>query len=312
MWVFSFLLFGGCFASIWFGESFWLNLTVIIGIFGLVTGAIICRNSGDPNLPSWRVNPFLFSLVMSGFYFLAKYTSLFFHEWSHSTVAYMLGILKGPLDINYGHGWTFAGISEFDDWSVYPDLIAQGRGIDVAMISIAGPMMNVLLAVISLALLTRERVRSSLLLFSLLFWVALHNVAQVWAYIPQRSVMYQGGDFFFFDWALNISPWVVTVPGTLLIIVGFAMVFVYVFPTLIADLRPALPGLVGLFVLGWFTSFIYYGLTPLIFTLESLTSPRIWFGVLDIALGIVMAWLFVRELKKRHAGNPWLKPLEEK
>ncbi|HUU76011.1 MAG TPA: hypothetical protein VMW63_07975 [Methanoregulaceae archaeon] len=304
---FSVLLFAGYFASITFGESFWLTLTLIIGIAGLVFGAILSRNARVPDLPSWRANPFNFSLVMWGFYFLAQYTSVFFHEWSHSTVAFLLGVIPNePLDINYGHGWTLSGLSEFDDWSVYPNLIEHGRGTSVAMIAIAGPMMNVTLAVISLALLTRERVRRSLLLFSLLFWVALHNVAQLWSYIPQRSVMYQGGDFFFFDWGLDLSPWAVTVPGTLFIIAGFVLVFVYVFPALLASLRPALPGLVGLFVLGWFTAFVHYGLTPLMFTLDSWTSPRVWFGVLDIAVGIIIALLFVRELMRKHVKNPWI------
>ncbi|MBN2733628.1 MAG: hypothetical protein JXQ82_02070 [Methanomicrobiaceae archaeon] len=51
-----------------------------------------------------------------------------------------------------------------------------------------------------------------------------------------------------------------------------------IFPDLIAGLRPALPGTFGLFILAWFTAFIHYGLTPLIFTLDSWTSPRIFFG----------------------------------
>jgi hypothetical protein len=309
---FSVLLFAGYFASIMIGESLWFTFTIVAGIAGLAGGVIAFRNAGMPGLPSWRANPFLFSLVMAVLYFLAKYTSFFFHEWSHSTAAFLTGVTqKEPLDINYGHGWTLSGCSAIDDWNVFPGLIDNGRNTAAAGISIAGPMMNVVLAVIAFALLTRERVRSSLLLFSLLFWMALINVAQVWTYIPLRSVMYRGGDIFFFEWALDLSPWAVTVAGTLLIIAGFALVFVSVFPALLASLRPALPGLAGLFVLAWFTAFVYYGLTPLLFTIDSVTSPRIWFGVLDIAVGIILAWYSFRTVVGNQAENPRIAPREE-
>lgn len=43
-----------------------------------------------------------------------------------------------------------------------------------------------------------------------------------------------------------------TVAGTFLIIAGFILEFVYIFPALPASLMPALTGLAGLFVLGWY------------------------------------------------------------
>ncbi|MBN1431145.1 MAG: hypothetical protein JW931_00050 [Methanomicrobiaceae archaeon] len=310
--LFSVLLFAGYFASITFGESVWLNLILITGIAGLVFGALITRNVRVSGLPSWRTNSFHFSLLMWSFYFLAQYISVFFHEYSHSTMAYLLGVINyNPLYINYGHGWTLSGLSEFDDKTVYIAAIEQGHGMYVALIAIAGPMMNVALAVISLALLTRERVRSSLLLFSFLFWLALHNVSQVWSYIPQRSVWYNGGDFYWVAEGSGLNPWITTVSGLIFIITGFILVYIYLFPALLASLRPAVLGLTGLFALGWFTTFIHYGLTPLAFTLDSMNSPRVWFGILDIALGIIFAGLFIRELKRKYAEEPWLKLRED-
>lgn len=304
---FSILLFAGYFASITFGESFWLNLILIAGIVGLVSGALITRKADTGDLPSWRTNPFHFSLFMWSLYFLAQYISVFFHEYSHSTVAYLLGVIHyNPLYINYGHGWTFSGLSEFDDRAVYTPVIEHGQGIDVAITAIAGPMMNVFLAVIALVLLTRERVRSSLPLFSLFFWLALHNVSQVWSYIPQRSVWYDGGDFYWVAQGSGLNPWVTTLIGLIFIVIGFILVYVYLFPALLAKLRPAILGLAGLFALGWFTTFIHYGLTPLAFTLDSLAGPRIWFGVFDIVLGIIFAWLCIHELIMKHTKNPWL------
>ena len=309
---FSVLLFAGYFASITFGESFWLNLILIAGIAGLISGALITKKAGVRFLRSWRTNPFHFSLLMTVFYFIAQYISVFFHEYSHSTVAYLLGVIHyNPLYINYGHGWTLSGLSEFDDKVVYTAAIEQGHGMYVALIAIAGPMMNVALAVISLALLTRKRVRNSLLLFSFFFWLALHNVSQVWSYIPQRSVWYDSGDFYWVAEGSGLNPWIATVAGFLFIVIGFILVYVYLFPALLTSLKPAVLGLTGLFALGWFTTFIHYGLTPLAFTLDSLNSPRMWFGVLDIAFGIIFAGLFIRELKRKYAEAPWLKLREE-
>jgi len=305
--LFSVLLFAGYFASITFGESFWLNLILIIGILGLIIGALITRKESTGDLPSWRTNPFHFSLIMWSFYFLAQYISVFFHEYAHSTVAYLLGIIHyNPLYIDYGHGWTLSGLSEFDDRAVYTPFLEQGQGMNVALTAIAGPMMNVFLAVIALLLLTRERVRSSLLLFSLFFWLALHNVSQVWSYIPQRSMWYDGGDFYWVALGSGLNPWITTVIGLIFIIIGFILVYVYLFPALLARLKPATLGLSGLFVLGWFTTFVHYGLTPLAFTLDSLASPRIWFVAFDIVLGIIIAWLFALELKKKYTEDPWL------
>jgi hypothetical protein len=305
---FSVLLFIGYFASITFGESAWLNIILIAGIVGLISGALITREAGTGFLRSWRTNSFHFSLLMWSFYFLAQYISVFFHEYSHSTTAYILGVINyNPLYINYGHGWTLSGLSEFDDKTVYTAAIEQGHGLYVALIAVAGPMMNIVLAVISLALLTRERVRSSLLLFSFFFWLALHNVSQVWSYIPQRSVWYDGGDFYWVATGSGLNPCIATVAGLIFIIAGFILVYVYLFPALLAGLRPAILGLFGLFALGWFTTFIHYGLTPLAYTLDSFNSPRVWFGALDIVLGIVFAGLFIRELKRKYAKDPWLK-----
>jgi hypothetical protein len=120
-------------------------------------------------------------------------------------------------------------------------------------------------------------------------------------------VWYDGGDFYWGSAGSGLNPWIATVAGLIFIIAGFILVYVYLFPALLASLRPAVLGLAGLFALGWFTTFIHYGPTPLAYTLDSFNSPRIWFGVLDIVLGIVFAGLFIRVLKKKYAKDPWLK-----
>ena len=63
------MLFGGYVASTMIGESIWFTLTIVVGIAGLAGGAIALRNAGVPGLPSWRANPYLFSLVTAALHF---------------------------------------------------------------------------------------------------------------------------------------------------------------------------------------------------------------------------------------------------
>lgn len=291
---FSFLLFAGFFASFQFGESPWFTGAVLIGLAGLIAGAILYHTAYTPPRPSWIANPFLFSLVTFVMYTASKFSSFFLHEWSHSTAALATGVTaRNPLDIFYGQGWTFAGCHAIPH-GVYPHLLETGRDATVAVISMAGPMMNVFLAVIALALCTRRRVRESLIAFFFLFWVGLTNVAQVWSYIPLRSVLFVSGDLVEFERALAVSPWLVTVVGTVLIVAGFTFVFLRLFPALNVALELRFPALAGLFLLAWYTAFVYYGLTPLVWTLLSPADPRIWFGVLDIAVGVAIGWMVLR------------------
>jgi hypothetical protein len=118
------------------------------------------------------------------------------------------------------------------------------------MISIAGPLMNVFLAAISFFLLFHPRVRKSTAAFSFLFWLALTNVAQVWSYIPLRSVLYESGDLYWFETALEFFPWVVTLVGTVLITAAFALLFISILPFLSMMLGPTFPERTAVFCPG--------------------------------------------------------------
>jgi hypothetical protein len=288
----AFLFFLGYFLSLIYGPHSAFTIGIFIGFGGLVLGFLLNRSRAAPALPSWRANPYLFALATIAFYLIAKYSSLLLHEWSHSTVAYLLGVLKtSPLDIYYGQDWTMRGISAIDDPVVYPHLMATGNNAAAGMISIAGPLMNVFLAVLALALLFLPRVRRSSLAFFLVFWVALHNIAQVWSYIPLRSVLYDGGDLYYFETAFSLSPWLVTFVGTLLLIAAFALLFLSVFPSLCLQLNLTLAEKTALFALLWFTAFVWYGLFPLVFSGAGFFGGRMGILILEIAVGMGMIYL---------------------
>ncbi|HWQ20501.1 MAG TPA: hypothetical protein VN455_12030 [Methanotrichaceae archaeon] len=287
-WALAFLFFLGYYLSIIYGPHPALTIGIAIGLFGLMAGVLNHRYGSGQIVPSWRANPSLFALVTIVFYLITKVSSLLLHEWSHSTVAYLLGVTnKSPLDIYYGTDWTFRGMTAINDTAVYSSLMASGSGVDAGMIFIAGPLMNVFLSVIALALLFWPRARQSSIAFFFIFWAALHNVSQVWSYIPIRSVLYDGGDVYYFETALGISPWLVTAVGTAMLTAAFAILFISVFPSLCIKLRLAHPEKAAIFALAWFTAFVWNGLFPLILSGAGF-GGRVGIVILEVAVGIGM------------------------
>lgn len=282
------LFFLGYFLSLIYGPHLAFNVGIAVGLVGLMAGVLNHRYEHDHIVPSWRANPSLFALITIVFYLITKVSSLLLHEWSHSTVAYLLGVTnKSPLDIYYGTDWTFRGMTAINDTAVYSSLMASGNHAAAGMIFIAGPLMNVFLSVIALALLFWPRARRSSLAFFLIFWAAIQNVSQVWSYIPIRSVLYDGGDVYYFETALGISPWLLTAAGTALLIAAFALLFISVFPSLCKKLKLSHPEKAAIFALAWFTAFIWNGLFPVILSGAGF-GGRMGIVILEIAVGIVM------------------------
>jgi hypothetical protein len=294
-----FLFFLGYYLSIIYGPQRAFTMGILIGLGGLVAGAVSQRDRSSRSMPSWRSNHDLFALITIAFYLIAKYTALFLHEWSHSTVAYILGVTnKGPLDIYYGTDWTLRGMTAINDNAVYSSLMASGNGAAAGMIFIAGPLMNVFLAAIALALLFWPRVRQSSLAFYIIFWAALHNVSQVWSYIPIRSIQYDGGDIYYFEAALGISQWLVTAVGTALLTAAFAVLFISVFPELCKRLRLSHPEKATIFALAWITAFIWNGLFPLVLSGAGFEG-RMGIVMLEIAVGIGMCYPVIASHRHR-------------
>jgi hypothetical protein len=84
------------------------------------------------------------------------------HEWTHSTVAWLLGVFPNasPFDIHYGD-WTLFNIDSLEfpqlsETAFYAGLDATGKNLQAAAIAIAGPMMNVLLTAVCLVLIMRR------------------------------------------------------------------------------------------------------------------------------------------------------------
>ena len=140
------------------------------------------------------------------------YPTVLFHEWGHGTTAWLFGCKASPFDVRYG-GWL---LLHCDEAVPYDRLLATGHGIQAALIGISGFTVTTALFVLSLLLLrTRFGVRSVWAL-SALYWFCVLNLMAIFGYIPLNTFS-RHGDIGRFVHGLDISPWVVFVPGTILV-----------------------------------------------------------------------------------------------
>jgi hypothetical protein len=180
------------------------------------------------------------------------------HEWTHATVAWLLGHKDNPFNIHYGD-WTLLNVNEAVD---YQGLFAAGQGIAVAVIGISALITNTVLFLSSLHWLSKKPVQQRHCLYLLLYWFALLNISELYSYIPLRTFA-ATGDVRNFTRGLAISPWIVFVPGSLAI--GWGIWYF---------LRKALPPAYEILALDsrfsrrvylgttLFILFIFFGLTP--------------------------------------------------
>lgn len=111
---------------------------------------------------------------------------------------------KSPFDVYYG-GW---GLLHVDENINYSQLLSHHQGITAALIGIAGCTVSALLAI----------------LFILSYWFLIINMVPLFQYIPLTTFSTQG-DIGRFVHGLNISPWWVFIPGSLLIVIALWRIF---------------------------------------------------------------------------------------
>ncbi|MFB2598980.1 hypothetical protein ACEXQE_14410 [Herbiconiux sp. P17] len=152
---------------------------------------------------------------------LTHYLAAIPHEFTHSFVAWMLGIKSDPLVITWG-GDSIANILlliDIDEHVDYKTALADGRFAAVAITALAGPLLaNGGLYLIWRWVIGRAAVRARPVLSYVVFWLLVMNLANIWCYIPMRAFA-SNGDFVHFIWATNASPWL------MYIIVGYLVVW---------------------------------------------------------------------------------------
>lgn len=157
----------------------------------------------------------LFSII------IAYYVAALGHEYGHSTTAWLLGYKKSLFDIYHKNFYLV-----LDEAVDYDSILASGRGRDAALIGISGITMSTLLFLISLFSLNIKWVMRRTFWLSFFYWLADIDLMVMFQYIPNNTFT-KGGDIGRFLHGLNISPLVIFIPGTLLVLLAFYRFYYY-------------------------------------------------------------------------------------
>ncbi|MEW6141925.1 MAG: hypothetical protein AB1597_02060 [Chloroflexota bacterium] len=158
---------------------------------------------------------------------VARHVMVLCHEWTHGTVAWISGYKDSPFAIYYGD-WTLLHVDEDVD---YGRIMADGKGWLVSLIASSALVTNTLLFLLSTFLLSGCSARWPWPARLFVFWFGVVNIAELFSYVPMR--VFFSGDIRNFVTGLNISPWLVLVPGTILVGFGLSRVFGHDLPLVI-------------------------------------------------------------------------------
>lgn len=207
----------------------------------------------------------VYGVIAVATYFLFQSAIVVIHEHIHSTTAFFLGRMKDPLAIIWGNPLTLDG---WDEGVSYSDLFAAGQGADAAIIAIMPLVFHAVVVTAGLYILLSPALTKHRWAFHLVFWFIVVNLMELIAYMPLRAFA-ANGDIGNINHGLLLSPWVLFIPGTLLILFLLWLLFVRVLPRanmiLAGDSQPvryALLLLAAFFVFDWRSIFRVILLPP--------------------------------------------------
>ena len=130
------------------------------------------------------------------------------HEFTHSTMAYLLGEMKSPLGIVWGNPIMMTG---WDEGVNYTRIFAEGNDWHAAAIGFSPLVMHSIVTGICLFLMNSGRLRGKWA-YHIAFWLAVVNLMELVAYIYMRAFA-DYGDVGRFNQGLHLSPWCVFLLG---------------------------------------------------------------------------------------------------
>jgi len=143
------------------------------------------------------------------------------HEFTHSTVAWLLGHKQSPFDIIWGNPLTLTG---WDEGVGYKELFSTGHSTAAAIIGVSPLIVHTGVVISVLLLLQMERIRNRKWLFHILYWFLIANYMELIAYINMRAFA-SHGDVGIFNRGLGLSPWVLFTAGSMAITAGLYILF---------------------------------------------------------------------------------------
>jgi len=152
------------------------------------------------------------------------------HEFTHSTVAWLLGYMPSPLDIVWGNPLTLTG---WDEGVHYSELFSSGHLHAAAVIGVSPLVIHTVIVTLGLVLMQRRGMQRRKWLFHILFWFVIANFMELIAYITMRAFATHG-DVGIFNRGLGLSPWIIFIAGSLAVAAGLYFLFTETLPHMYA------------------------------------------------------------------------------
>lgn len=142
---------------------------------------------------------------------LTHYAAVLPHEFSHSIVAWLVGIKDQPGNIDWG-GTSLLNIFLLIDIYENVDYLAAldaGKYWQVALTAFAGPgIANGALYLLSRRFIAAPSLSTRPVATYVLFWFLFINLANLYDYVPIRAFA-ADGDVTHFRWGSGVSPWLI-------------------------------------------------------------------------------------------------------
>lgn len=149
------------------------------------------------------------------------------HEFTHSTVAWLLGYMPTPWGIRWGNPLTLRG---WDEGVAYASLFASGHGHGAAIVGVSPLVLHAAIVTLGLCGMRRGIPRGKWG-FHWLFWFVVANFMELISYIVMGSFL-PFGDMGNFNRGTGLSPWILFLGGSAAILYGLRVLFGEVVPRL--------------------------------------------------------------------------------
>jgi hypothetical protein len=167
-----------------------------------------------------------YSLIVLATYLFFQAFIVIAHEFIHSTTAYLLGDMQSPFEIVWGNPVTLTG---WDEGVAYSHLFITGQGTNAAIIAVMPLLFHAIIVSCGIYLLLSRAMLQRKWWFHLVFWFIIVNLTELISYMPFRAFTLHG-DIGNINHGLGLSPWVLFIPGTILILAWLWYLFRCVLP----------------------------------------------------------------------------------
>ncbi len=147
-------------------------------------------------------------------YFAAQTVIVILHKHAHSTAAWLLGYTPTPFTVVWGNPLTILG---WDEGVPYDELFRSPGHPAEAVIGGTPLLMHSLFAAFGLYFLQRPLLTRRKLTFYAVYWFVVANLTELVAYIFMRPFA-GSGDTGRFNEGLKLSPWLLFLVGSVLLI----------------------------------------------------------------------------------------------